>query len=168
MVYVAKEKLWATILWSHQCSLIYVLFRIQIPFFSFLVSDQWYHNHHRGKYWMGWDMHLAVFLTDTANAAGSIMWALTPIIPAAKWESPSAHEARADARRQAWDVDTCTCLCWKQTSRLHGFLSSSYLSSLSWNVPVSHMTKQKRPLASWESLSFLLTFKLFDGHSASK
>lgn len=55
MVYVAKEKLWATILWSHQCFLIYVLFRIQIPFFSFLVSDQWYHNHHRWDDEMRWD-----------------------------------------------------------------------------------------------------------------
>ena len=122
MVYVAKEKLWATILCSHQCFLIYVLFRIQIPFFSFLVSDKWYHNHHRAKYWMRWDMHLAIFLTDTANAAASVMWEPTPIIPAVKWKSPSAHEARADDRQQAWDLDTYTCLCWKQISRLHGFL----------------------------------------------
>lgn len=137
---------------------------MQIPFFSFLVSDQWYHNHHRARYWMGWAMPLAIFLTDTANAAASVTWEPTPVIPAVKWKSPSAHEARADDRQQAWDLDTYACLCWKQISRFHSFLPSGYLNSLSWNVPLSHMTKQKRPLASWESLSFLLTFKLFDGH----
>ena len=62
----------------------------------------------------------------------------------------------------------CLPLLKAEFSRLHAFLSSGYLNSLSWNVPSSHTTKQKRPSGSWKSLSFLTSIQTFLWTSNSK